>query len=363
MSEAETETPMVRSWRDIPQAVAPRAMSKTGRRRYMLATAKVICGTAFVAALAWCGYELVSTMENNPREIARTTQVGPLKEVTLATDGVLNKEWALRTLGIPKNATLMELDLPKLQAKLLASGQVKSALLSKSFPTTLVLSLSERSPVARIMVQESDQSKATYLVARDGVVYRGEGYADSGINDLPWLDGVRLARKNGVFSPIEGMEIVAELLSKARYEAAHLYPLFQIVNVARLQSDGEIEIRSRECESVIFSTTEDFFRQLAWFDSIRDMVKPTVDAPLAKVDLSLGRNAPVTFRQVVPVSAAGGKAQSGARTQPQASGPAVMQPRGQAPAMREVQPRQMTPLDGANGNFINLQRNTIKREL
>ncbi|MFA5265458.1 MAG: FtsQ-type POTRA domain-containing protein [Opitutaceae bacterium] len=307
MSESSGNSPSSRSWRDIPQEVQPRAMSKTGRRRQLLALAKVICGTAIMAGLAWACIELVSTIENNPRQLARAAQSGPVKDIVPVSDGVLDKQWVIRTLGLSKSDTLMELDLDKLQARLLASGQVKSAMIMKSFPSTLAVTLSERVPVARIMVQDASQEPSQYLVARDGVIFKGEGYDPALCDSLPWLDGVRLSRNGGSIAPIEGMAVVSELLAKAKYETEHLYSLFKVVNLARLQSDGEIEVKAPECESVIFSTKEDFFKQLAWLDYIRDMVKPTPESPLARIDLShgagdfgQGSNVPVAFPKLAP---------------------------------------------------------------
>ncbi len=300
MSEQSGLFPTARSWRDIPQEVTPRAMSKTGRRRYALAIGKVVAGIAFAGAVTWATIALITAIEYHPRTIARADEVGPVRAMPdFKTDGVLTAEWAVKALAIPKGASLMELDLRQLQARLLASGQVRVAVLEKRFPDTLVVRLNERTPVTRVMVRDGSGSPQMYFVAGDGVVFQGEGYAASFCNALPWLDGVKLVKHGGRFDPIEGMDVVADLITKARYESQRLYSLFHVISLAQFHSDGFIEVRSPVCESVIFTTHENFFRQLAYFDYICDAMKPTADNPLARIDLSLGRNVPVAFRDAV----------------------------------------------------------------
>ncbi len=303
MSDSNHNLPMARSWRDIPQEVKPRAMSRSGRRRYVWSLTKIVGGGAIVLALAVATVAVVDLMENKPREVARAAQAAPLRECKLTTDGVLDRAWLVQTLALPKGVTLMELDLGALQARLLAHRQVRTAVLAKVFPSTLTVTLTERVPVARVQARLGQEAPQAYLVARDGVAFPGSGYTAEECATLPWLDGLRLVRTGDTFAPIEGMDWVAELLSKAKYEAEHLYRTFQVVSLARLTSDGELEVRTPEITQVIFTVHDDFFRQLAKLDSIRDALRPQPEAPLPRLDLSHGREVPVTFG-AAPVPAA-----------------------------------------------------------
>jgi cell division protein FtsQ len=290
--------PKARSWRDIPQELKARAMTSSGRRRHTLSLLKIILGVAFGAGLLVVAIEIIASLENNPRRIDRAASNGTLRPAPLfKTDGVLTAAWVMRTLELPRSATLTELDLGALQSRLLASGQVRVALLSKVFPNTLSVSLLERGPVARIMIQDSGGTPpAARLVARDGVVFQAEGFAPALLDRLPWLLVPRLARSQGRLIPIEGMDLVSDLLAKARIESEHLLPLFQVVSLERLQSDGEIVVSSPECEGLVFNAREDFFRQLAYLDFIRDTMKPTPQNPLARLDLSLGAAVPAAYK-------------------------------------------------------------------
>ena len=119
----------------------------------------------------------------------------PLRQVVFATDGVLDRAWLDQTLALPGGASLMTLDLAALEDRLLASGQVQSVVLRRRFAdNTLVVTVQERTPIARVMVQVGGTSPRPRLVARDGVVYEGVGYERTVLERLPWLDGVQLRR-------------------------------------------------------------------------------------------------------------------------------------------------------------------------
>ncbi len=278
-----------RNWRDIPQQVKPRAMSRGGRRRAVMAllrTVLVICVFVGLGAAGWWAYE---TYRQYPQSLTRAASLPPVKAVTLTTDGVLDENWVKRTLALPVNATLMELDLAALRDRLLVSGQVRAATLSRNFPETLVIHLSEHSPIARVMVQQPGGEMEELLVARDGSVYRGTGYEHQVVQSLVWLDGFTLARDGGRIQPIPGMEIASDLIAKAHNETPEIYATWRVVSLARLQSDGVIEVRATNIERIYFGTDEDFFRQLARLSTLLDVAPSQPDRPLREVNLSLGR--------------------------------------------------------------------------
>ena len=75
---------------------------------------------------------------------------------------------------------------------------------------------------------------------------RAPGFDPAMVATLPWLDGVKLARRGAGFAPIAGMKAVADLLASAKLEAEGLYRTWQVVSLARLASDGEIEVHTRD---------------------------------------------------------------------------------------------------------------------
>jgi hypothetical protein len=316
MSKTATTAPFARTWQDISQSVNPRAMSKAGRQRRVASTLKFAGVASVLALIVWGASEIAETMGSSPNKLGLAEAGPPLKDIALATDGVLDHTWADRTLALPKNATLMSLDLYALRTRLLAHGQIKAAVLTRNFPSTLAVNIQERSPVARIQVQVGDAPPRALLVARDGVVFDGKNYAPALLDTLPWLDGVKLARLGGQahadngFAPIDGMDTVADLLTTAHNQAEHLYRTFEVISLARLASDGELVVRSKDIPEITFNTRDDFFRQLARLDYVLDLARAQPDKPLKSVNLANGLQVPVTIDTV-------------ARLQNSASGPAL----------------------------------------
>ena len=284
-----------RHWKDIPQQVSHRAMSSEGRRRVVMGVVKTAGIVTALAVLAWGGYGVVAALQDEPGRMPQTVKAAPLRDLVLVTDGVLDQAWLARTLAIPKGASLMELDLFQLRGRLLASGQVRSASLTRSFPATLSVSLSERPPVARLQVQDQTDAMRTLYVARDGTVFEGVGYDAKMTDTLPWLAGVKLTRQGGVFLPVAGMETVADLLAKAKLEAEHLYATWRRVSLERLATDGEIDVGTKDGTRIVFGTNEDFFRQLANLDAILDAAHAHPEKALRVINLAVGGQVPVAF--------------------------------------------------------------------
>jgi len=192
-ADKSTESPG-RSWRTIRQEVSSPAMSRRGHRRRLAAWTKVGALVLLLGAGVWGGYALFHSWSTDRAALANAVHSEPVKEIVVITDGVLNQKWATGVLNVPKGASLMALDLPALREKLTAYGQVRLAVLTRSFPDTLVITLQERTPVARLQASEGLGQMRQLLVARDGTVYEGIGYDRPLVASLPWLDGVRLVR-------------------------------------------------------------------------------------------------------------------------------------------------------------------------
>lgn len=294
MSKDPVIIPTARTWKSISQDIKPRAMSREGKRRLTLSGLRVVGVALVIAGVAWGSWEVRQALQENPNTVPDSAKTVALKHLELRTDGVLGNDWLARTLALPKNASLMELDLQSLRQRLLASGQVTSASLTKSFPETLKVQVAERSPVARLMA-ELHGEKMALLVARDGVVFEGVGYDVAMIGTLPWLDGVELKRTEGKFQPVENMGLVADLLGRARFDAEHLYKTWQVVSLARLKTDGELIVRTKPGTAVVFGAHGDFFQQIAKLDYHWDTLLKEASPP-AKIDLSLGREVLVSFQ-------------------------------------------------------------------
>ncbi len=300
MSKDTHILPETRSWREIPQQVRPRAMSGEGRRRLTMAVVRALMGACAVALVSWGAWEMAAVLRESPESMPDAANADKVRSLVLVTDGVLDKNWLAKTLALPPNATLMGLDLENLRQKALADSQVATAAVVRNFPDTLTVRISERSPVARMMAQSGGEVPKAFMVSRDGVVFAGTGFDPGMVETLPWLDGVRLTRSGKSLAPIEGMKTVSDLLASAKLEAEGLYRTWQVISLARLAADGEIEVHTRDGMKVIFGTREDYLRQIARLDLlVGESTDPT--RPLRTVNLALGSQVPVAYGTASPV--------------------------------------------------------------
>jgi cell division septal protein FtsQ len=274
-------------------------MSTGGRWRVAMAGVRTAALLALLTGCAWGAWMVFAAWNNDPAKIPALAKAVPVKPPELKTmrDGVLDNAWLARTLELPPGVSLMELDLDKLQARVLADQQVLTANVRKIFPDRLEVQITERMPVARVRVEIGDVQR-DLLVARDGILFFGTGFDPSMIRTLPWLDGVTLSRDDGVgFQPIAHMDIVAQLLAEAQFSAPHQYFYWQSLSLARLGADREIEVTLKSGTKALFSAKGNFFVQLANFDNVLERLS-NIPGARARVDLTLGREVPVRIEQV-----------------------------------------------------------------
>lgn len=286
-------------------------MSSGGRWRLALNVARTTGTVLVLGALVWGGWHVVGALRANAKTMPAAAKAAPIKRVELhtATGGALDDAWLVRTLALPKGISLVELDLERVRERVLADGQVVSVTMTKQFPDTLRVQVTERTPVARIKVG-TGTAEQVYLVARDGVVYLGTNYDRGMLDTLPWLAGFSLKPQGAGFQPIRDMAVVADLLATAQYEATHLYMNWQIVSLDRLELDREIDVTTKNGSRVTFTSKTDFLPQLAKLDKILENLRDPARFPGARqarvrIDLSLGSEVPVMLE---PVAAANGAA-------------------------------------------------------
>lgn len=286
-------------------------MSREGRRRLVWSTLRFSLTVSVLGGVAFGGWQVIRALRENPSN-ARAAAAVSLNAPKLETDGFLasDPQWLDRTLALPKSATLMSLDLEQLRDRLLAQGQVNTAILTKVFPATLKVRITERSPIARVMAQLPGSEPKTLLVARDGVVFAGVGYETELLKTLPWLEGFKLSHDGDRFLPISGMGVIAELLGKAKLEAEHLYATWYVVSLARLNTDAEIDVvtkadENKKATTIVFSATSDYYSQIANLDLALDKLAAQ-GAGFTRINLANGRDVTVTMDQpIVPVAPAG----------------------------------------------------------
>ena len=301
-------------------------MSGEGRRRMAMSGMRAAIGAAVIAGVAWGGWEISAVLRDSPDTMLDAAKTDRVRSLVLVTDGVLDKVWLAKILAIAPDSTLMGLDLTKLRSKVLADPQVASAAIARNFPDSLTVRISERSPVARMMAQADSAAPKMLLVSRDGVSFAGTGFDPAMVETLPWIDGITVSRVGTALAPIEGMRAVSDLLASAKLEAENLYRTWRVISLARLATDGEIEVHTRDGMKIIFGTKEDYLRQIARLDLLVDASKdPT--RPLSEVNLALGSQVPVSYGKAAPsLEAQPANSLNASSARPQPAFPSISNP-------------------------------------
>ena len=140
--------PPGRSWRTIRQEVSTPAMSRKGRRRQVGGWMKIALMSASVVLAGLGIFAVLDTWATDRTALDSAVHNAPVREVVLITDGVLTQKWTAGVLSLPKPVSLLALNLPVLRDRLLAYGQVRSAVLTRKFPDTLIVTLHEQMKTA-----------------------------------------------------------------------------------------------------------------------------------------------------------------------------------------------------------------------
>ena len=115
-------------------------MSKQGKRRRMGRGFRIGVTVVSLIVVVWIGWKVYTLLNNGPRSSVASTSSAPIgNHLKLSSDGVLDNDvkWLAQVLKLPRDATLMSIDLKQLQDRLLMQGQVSGETLVRIFPATL----------------------------------------------------------------------------------------------------------------------------------------------------------------------------------------------------------------------------------
>lgn len=281
-----------KSWKDIDQDVRAKSISSTALKRLMLERCRnAVLVLVAIAAIAGAA-KLLMMRGDFTEALTEAGRALPLKAIETTSDA-LDREWILDYLDLNmEEMNLLSFDLADMKSRLEAYPQIRRAELARQLPDTLYISIEEREPIAKALAADVERGRITLLVDRYGVVWEGLGYDRKRIQSLPFLDGIRLKRVDGQFERIKGMEVVDGLLSEARELAPHLYSSWKVVS---LESWPNLIVKSEFAREAVFeSNSKGYRRQLAELDYIIDHHRSRSVSQVARVDLTMNAQVPVT---------------------------------------------------------------------
>ncbi len=285
------------TWKQIRQTAAHGASSAAGVQRRVNRRLLVgLMGLVSVGLLAATGYAIAGWAKE-PEAVARIGRSPVVGKIGFRTDGVLSRAWVREQIALAPGTPLLELDIYAIRARLEAEPQVYRATIERELPDRLEVFISERVPVFRIVVPDGGGKRSVYLVATDGMVYRGRDYEMGRVRTLPFLGGVKLRMEDGRFAPIKGLKPVLDLIDLARSRFPEVYADWRVVDLSEFDPDPEvffstIRIRGVQVKESLFSPDEPEL-QLRRLESVVAFLRDRQAEAVARVDLRYEDAVPV----------------------------------------------------------------------
>ena len=294
--KGSTSAGMKQSWRTLSESRPIKSPGVVKRRRAKILFLLVLI---FILFSAISGIVLSFLhLKNSGESFKITTPSKPVEKIVFNTDGVLPNSWLSTVINLRRNTSMMEVDIHVMKQQLEAHRQVKSASVERQFPNILKVNIKEYDPVMRMRVLGPNDQTELRIVSRAGTIYKGEGYSEANLNELPYLQPYQNSEHD--LKQIRGIEQVAELLDLTRRSQPNFYKSLKVVSLEDYSGYPEmlgdvIEVRTTIVPRVIFGLKTDFAKQLDRLGLILGYLENHDNPALKRIDLSLQDSAAVQF--------------------------------------------------------------------
>lgn len=219
-----------------------------------------------------------------------------LTQVEVELQGRLRRDQILRWADIPAEANVLALNLRSIQKRLESQSSIQTAEVLRELPNRLVIRVTERRPLARIVMQKLlvEEEEFYYTIDEEGLIMRlrpGEDF-----RHLPEIRGVD-SDKIVVGERIESSEVYSALYLLSLMERMLARSHFRLVSLDVTKAEV-LEVNLEEGGRVKFSASSNQLKlQLERFEKILNYCEE-VNRKLLQADLTVNRNVPVTLAPV-----------------------------------------------------------------
>ncbi|MGC9450291.1 MAG: cell division protein FtsQ/DivIB [Oceanipulchritudo sp.] len=286
------------SWRKIQQKNRKGQSSRSARKRRLLilfrSSLVILLLVAIVAGiLALRYFGQVSRQPPVPMEESASL------DLTFRSDGVLTDAWFRQRFSETLDGDIRQVDVGRLKEQLEQEGQVLSASVTLTLPSDLEVVLEERVPMLRVRLRGAGGTPEVLLVARDGTIYQGAQYPPETLKSLPGVAGLRIRRSGGRYVRLQGLEVVADLLGRAREQLPALFRHWRVIDLSDWNPELDyrpslVRVRSSHIEEIVFST-DGINEQLERLGGILYHVQRYQLGQPKSIDLSFGDEAVIRY--------------------------------------------------------------------
>ncbi|MBM3829385.1 MAG: FtsQ-type POTRA domain-containing protein [Verrucomicrobia bacterium] len=276
---------------------------QAARTRFAMQALTVLFGAAVVLLLGWRGVDWAV------REFVTENSAFATRTIDLQTDGILTVESLRSIAGVRVGENLMSLDLARIKRDLELRDYIHSAAVERVLPDTLRIRVTERVPVAQVVVTRQEGGRFTHLphlLDAGGYVMVPPNRAMVAdptalqIDWLPALTGVNpVELKPG--RQVESAQVRAALRLLSHFERS---AMFGRVDIRRVDVSG-LEVLTATTSTggeITFASHRDFDTQIRRWRAVQD-VATQQSKVISTLDVSISQNLPARWVEAntVPV--------------------------------------------------------------
>ena len=269
------------------------------RLRLALNALAISTGMVLVLLVVWKGGEQLL------QRYVYTNPSFALQEIEILTDGIIPLEEIQRWSSVRQGENLLSLDLPRIKRNLELVPLIEQAYVERQLPRRLVIRVSEREPIARIMVFQPRPSDgllepSIFYVDREGMVIppyartlNPEAF-DRATQSLPLLNGV-LAQELRTGHKVNRAEILNALRWIHDFRSSEMAHRV-VIRAVDLSEAGTLEISTEQGNHVTFRS-RDFEGQFARWRKVHDFALRN-SRLIAQLDLAVTNYVPASWLEI-----------------------------------------------------------------
>ncbi|MBT7651665.1 MAG: FtsQ-type POTRA domain-containing protein [Opitutae bacterium] len=284
------------TWHKLAPKSSRRPASMAALKKRAISISKFFALVIILGIIGLGVWFFSSNQNNYSGPIDLTGPAVPVSKLVFISDGVLHRNWFQNWFGPFRNRSLMDFDIVELQNELTKEPQISFVRVSRIFPATLKIEIQEKKPILRLCLRSKTSGEKTWLVSKDGNMYKGACYRKSSLSHLPYLDLepslLKFKSNKKSYEKLEGIPAVAPLLEIARKEYPGFYQDWQVLSYHRPYDDDPgayVKINSKKIKELRFSPS-DYENQLRRLKFLLTDQKFKSNSNFESIDLSHDRS-------------------------------------------------------------------------
>jgi len=222
-----------------------------------------------------------------------------IKVIDVQTDGVISKEQIWRWSGVQIGQNLIDLDISYVRRNLELIPMIKEVSVEKVLPATLRIRVTEREPIAKIIITDAPGSDTFYTLDEMGFVMLPLHFSQLSTpiptNEfLPTIIGIGRADLK-IGTRVGSQQVLSALRLLAAFERSPMAGLVNI-NVIDVSYPGILQVITDQGSKIVFGTEQYETQLRRWrlvYDYGRKMGKMVMT-----LDLSVANNVPATWTDI-----------------------------------------------------------------